>query len=60
MTILIELPKPKEPKQTLSGVIRIEPDAEAILRRMGAETGLPISTIASEIIQQAAEYVQFV
>lgn len=44
----------------LCGVVRITPEAESILRRMCRETGVPISKIASTIIEQAAEYVEFV
>lgn len=44
----------------LCGVIRISPEAESILRRMCRESGVPISKIASAIIEQGAEYVEFV
>ena len=44
----------------LSGVIRISPEAESILRRMCRDSGVPISKIASAIIEQGAELVEFV
>lgn len=44
----------------LCGVVRVTPEAESILRRMCRETGVPISKIASTIIEQAAEFVEFV
>lgn len=57
--IIIPYSKPQiEPG--LCGVIRITPEAESILRRMCRETGVPISKIASTILEQAAELVEFV
>ena len=47
-------------KSELCGVVRITPEAESILRRMCRETGVPISKIASTIIEQAADSVTFV
>ena len=57
--IIIPYTKPQiEPG--LSGVIRITPEAESILRRMCRETGVPISKIASAILEQASDLVEFV
>ena len=44
----------------LCGIIRVSPEAESILRRMCRESGLPLSKIASAIIEQGAELVEFV
>lgn len=47
-------------KSERCGVIRISPEAESILRRMCRETGIPLSKLASTIIEQAADAVVFV
>lgn len=56
----IIVPCPKKVRTDLCGLIRVSPEAESILRRMCRETGVPISRIASAIIEQAADYVEFV
>lgn len=48
------------PPKPRSGVIRIAPEAENVLIALQQERGLPISYIASQIILQNADNVEFV
>ena len=57
--IIIAYSKPRlEPG--LCGVVKISPEAESVLRRMNRETGVPLSKIASTILERADELVEFV
>lgn len=48
----------EEPKEDLFGRVRIDPRAEMIVRELQRESGLSLKHIVSEIIVQAAEYVE--
>lgn len=39
------------------GTVRLTPDAEKVIRRLRAKTGLPIRQIVSEIIVQAENLI---
>ncbi len=58
--IVISIPKGKQMSEDLCGLVRITPEAESILRRMCRETGVSMKKIASAIIEQSAESVEFV
>lgn len=44
----------------LTGVVRINPEAEETLMKLKAETGLSMSMIASQMIVQGAELVKII
>lgn len=54
MPIILRKHKPKHADK-LTGVVKIAPQAEAIIRQKECETGLSARYIASEIIIQAEE-----
>jgi hypothetical protein len=56
--IIISYCKPRKEEGT--GTIRVSAKVENILRGMSAKTGLSISKIASILIEQASEVVEFV
>ena len=39
------------------GTVRLTPEAECVIRRLKAKTGLPIRQIVSEIIIQAESFI---
>ncbi len=49
-----------ECEKNLVGVVNILPEAEIILRELQFKTGLPLRTLASEIIVQASELIEIV
>lgn len=49
----------KAPESTsLSGHIRISPEAEAVIRQLMLETGLSARSIVSQIVIQSAEQIE--
>ncbi len=46
-------------KEKLTGVVRIDPEAEKIIRSICMERDMKASDVASQIIVQAAPYIQF-
>lgn len=46
-------------KKKLTGVVRINPDAEEIIRTICMEQDMKASEVASQIIIEAAPYVKF-
>ncbi len=49
---------PKKYQCELNGVIRVNQEAEVILRKLSDETGLSVRTIASEIIIQGEKLIK--
>lgn len=49
--------RPKAPKKECCGVVKLSKDAEMLLRRLSAQTGLSIRTIVSEIIVQSEKFI---
>lgn len=46
------------PPETPTGVVRISPDAEAVVRALQRETGLTARSIVSQIIIQAESLIE--
>lgn len=53
----IVLKAPKRYSNSLSGVVRVSPEAEMILQKLSDETGLSLRVIASQMILQGANFV---
>lgn len=52
--------RPKPPRYSLIGTVKITPDAEVALRKLNEQTGLPMRQIASSLITQAAACVEII
>lgn len=55
---LIVIPKSRREK-SLTGVVRIRPEAEELVQRICIEEDMPASEVVSKIIIAAAPYIQF-
>lgn len=56
--IVLEVHKSPKLTENLIGIVRITPEAENTLRALVRATGLPMRTVASQIILQAADLVE--
>ena len=54
--IQIKIPR----NNAIVGVVRLDREAEEVIRRLQGQSGLPASRIASQIIAQAADMVEIV
>lgn len=54
----IVIPKNKREKN-LTGVVRIQPDAERLVQQICIQEDMPASEVVSKIIIAAAPYIQF-
>ena len=58
MRIILRVHKLPKIKQNLSGHVRITPEAEIIIRQLQRETGLSATSVASQIITQAGDFIE--
>lgn len=58
--IILQSVRRRRQSPNLTGVVRISPEAEEILLCLKSDTGLSMSTIASQMIIQGAELVKIV
>lgn len=56
--IVLKIPR-RYPTNKLTGLVRLTQEAEITLQKISDETGLPLRTIASEMIIQGAKFVRF-
>lgn len=56
--IVLKVYKEEDLPSDLRGMVRITPEAETIVRELQRASGLSLRHIASEIIIQAADYVE--
>lgn len=54
----IVLKVPKRNRYTLTGVVRVTPDAEIVLQEISEKSGLPMRTVVSQMIIQGANFVR--
>lgn len=59
MMDLIMIPKPKRDR-SLTGVVRIRPEAEELVQKICIQEDMPASEVVSRIIIAAAPYVRFI
>ncbi len=59
-SIILKVHRKYEQGEGQKGVIRVDAQAEDILRQLSAQTGLTVKYIASQIIIQGAELVSVV
>lgn len=49
-----------EPAERLTGLVKITPEAERVVRQLCRQSGLSARYLVSEIIKQGADLVEFV